>query len=270
MKKNLFYVPLLAMFSGLQLSAQQKVFFQDSPNFRNFSEIVNAEGKKIKTNIYRSGSFSNLNEDEKKQFKNLHITTIVDFRNDFEITREPDYVPAESHIEVKNAPIGDIGSKSMQGFMKALAKPDFGAQQADSLMVDANKSFVANIADFKPFFESLKDDKSVVLFHCSAGKDRTGFAASMFLHILDVPKDEIMNDYLKSNEAVQYVDDKKLAMYGIPAEKMKLLMGVKASYLEAAWNDVAAKYGSVDNMLLKEFGIDASTKQLIKNKYLIN
>lgn len=258
------------MFSTLNLSAQEKVLFQDSPNFRTFMGVVNTEGKKIKENIYRSGSFSNLNEQEKATFKTLHINTIVDFRNDLEIAKEPDYVPVESNIKVKNAPIGDIGSKGMQGFMKAMAKPDFGSQQADSLMIEANKGFVNNISDFKPFFESLKDKDAVVLFHCTAGKDRTGFAASMFLHILDVPKETIMNDYLKSNEAVKFIDDKKLAMYGIPAEKMKLLMGVKASYLDAAWNAVTSKYGSIDNMLLQEFGVDAATKQLIKNKYLVN
>ncbi|MBD0723702.1 hypothetical protein B6A10_00755 [Flavobacterium sp. L1I52] len=268
MKKNLFCMSLFALVSGFQMNAQQKLLFQDSPNFRTFSGVVNAEGKKIKPVIYRSGSFSNLNEEEKKAFRDLHINTIVDFRNDYEIAREPDYVPAENHITVKNAPIGNVGVKSMQGFMKAMAKPDFGEKQADSLMIEANKTFVANITDFKPFFESLKEDKSVVLFHCSAGKDRTGFAASMFLHILDVPREEIFNDYLKSNEAIQYIDEQKLAGYGIPTDKMKLLMGVKASYLNAAWNEVEAKYGSVDNMLLKEFGIDAQAKQLIKDKYL--
>lgn len=250
---------------------EQKTLFESSPNFRELSGIINNENKTLKKGlIYRSGSFSNFSENEKNIFKSLKINTIVDFRSDFEIEREPDYIPKNQTIDIKNAPIGSLANKkAMQDFMKVLNAPNFNKSSADSLMIAANRNFIKNIKDFKPFFNVIKDDNNrVVLFHCSAGKDRTGMAASLFLHILDVPFDIILKDYLKSNKAAKKIDEKKLAMYGVPIENIKMLMGVKESYLKAGWNEIIKKYGSVDKMLLTEFGIDAKTKQKIKNRYL--
>lgn len=256
---------------AINTQAQRNLNIENSPNFRTLAGIENKEGQKIKEGmIYRSGNFSKLTDNDVKIFNSLHINTIVDFRNDFEIEKDPDFIPVGQSIVTKRAVIGSIENKSMNQFMAVLANPKTTTKDIDSLMIEANKGFVTSIHDFVPFFDAVKDKKEVVLFHCSAGKDRTGLASSLLLHILDVPKEEIMADYLRSNEAVAKTDLKKYSSYGIPEEKMATLMGVKAPYLEAAWEGIEKKYGSIDAMLLQEFGIDSNTKQMIKSKYLIN
>jgi protein-tyrosine phosphatase len=268
-KKNNPLVHLILFLLTFNIFAQRNLNIENSPNFRTLSGITNNEGKKIKEAIvYRSGNFSKLSDSDIKIFNSLNINTIVDFRNDDEINKDPDFIPQGQKIVTKRAVIGSINPKGMSRFMQVLMNPKFKKEDVDSLMIDANKNFVESVRDFKPFFEALSEENSVVLFHCSAGKDRTGLASSLLLHILDMSKETIFEDYLKSNEAVSKINFEKYNQIGVPAERMALLMGVKASYLESAWNSITKKYGSIDNMLLIEFGIDAKTKQRIKDKYL--
>lgn len=255
---------------AIQSHAQKNMDIENSPNFRSLSGIQNKDGKKIKDGIiFRSGNFSKLTPTDITKFDAMHITTIVDFRSDDEIKKDPDFIPTGQVVETKRATIGSINGKEMGQFMKILTAPTFNENQVDSLMIVANTGFVESIKDFKPFFDEVAKKETVVLFHCTAGKDRTGFASSLLLHILDVSDEEIMKDYLRSNEAVAKTDLSKYKAYGIPEDRMAKLMGVKPAYLESAWASVIKKYGSIDNMLLVEFGIDQKVKKQIKKKYLV-
>lgn len=191
-----------ALLTSFSTYAQKNLGLEASPNFRELGGIETADGKILKDHlIYRSGSFSNLPEEDKEKLAKTGITTVIDFRSDYEIKREPDDIPASLDAEWINSPIGNIDPKSMQQFMKALTGPSFSTDQVDSLMIAANKGFVDNITDFKPLFDHLLEKDEVVLFHCSAGKDRTGFASSLLLYTLGADWDTIMADYLRSNEA---------------------------------------------------------------------
>lgn len=269
--KNNTFKKFTLLFTILTAScfAQQNLNIEGSPNFRSLSGISNTEGKKIKDKIiYRSGNFPKLSENDIAIFNSLNINTIVDFRNDDEISKDPDFIPQGQKIKTERAMIGSIEPKSMSRFMEVIKNSNFKSSDVDSLMVNANRNFVENIRDFKPFFDAIAQDNTVVLFHCTAGKDRTGVASSLLLHLLDVSKEEIMLDYLRSNEAVNKI---KIKSFGeIPVERMAMLMGTKSPWLEAAWDGMIKKYGSIDSMLLKEFGITEEVKQKIKNKYLTN
>lgn len=250
--------------------AQKSMNIEGSPNFRTLSGIENKHGKKIKDGlIYRSGSFSNLTEGDKTKFGAMKISTIIDFRSDSEIHNDPDYIPFDQNIETKRAMIGSMNDKEMLGFMKIVMDPKFNDVTLDSLMISASEGFTNHIKDFKPFFEEVAKKESVVLFHCSAGKDRTGLASALFLHILDVSRDEIIKDYLKSNEALAKIDFSKYKTYGIPEDRMEKLMGVKPIYLETSWNNIIKKYGSIDAMMAIEFGINEKEKKKIQKKYLV-
>ncbi|GGF37457.1 tyrosine-protein phosphatase [Echinicola rosea] len=262
-------VTATALLTSISAQAQKNLGLEASPNFRELGGIETKDGKTVKDHmIYRSGSFTALPEGDKEKLAETGITTVIDFRSDYEIEREPDDIPASLNAEWINSSIGNIDPKSMQQFMKVLTGPSFSTDQVDSLMIAANKGFVDNITDFKPLFDHLMEKDEVVLFHCSAGKDRTGFASSLLLHALGADWDTIMADYLRSNEAVGKVDKSKLEMYGIPKERAEYMMGVKAPYLEAAWEGIREKYGDVDTMLEEELGIGKKEKKQLRKKYL--
>ena len=152
--KWLSYVALVTL--SLNSFAQKNLNIEKSPNFRTLSGITTKAGKKIKDGIiYRSGNFSTLSEKDIKVFESLNINTIVDFRNDFEIQQDPDFIPKGQIIKTKRAVIGSIDQKGMKQFMQVLNNPKFKNEDIDSLMIAANKNFVERITDFKPFFDEI-------------------------------------------------------------------------------------------------------------------
>jgi protein-tyrosine phosphatase len=259
----------LALLGSSAALAQKNLGMETSPNFRELGGVQINEEYKIKEDmIYRSGSFSHLPAGDEQKLLATSINRVVDFRSPFEIEREPDHIPASMNAKYVPCQIGEVDPKSMGQFMKVVGDKNFTPKKLDSLMVMMNRTFVDNITDYAPFFESLQEPDAVVLFHCSAGKDRTGLASSLFLHILGADWDIIMADFLRSNEAVSKLDPQKLAAYGIPVEAGKHLMGVQPEYLESAWAGITEKYGSIDAMLEKEFGIGEKEIKALRKKYL--
>ena len=107
--KNNTFKKFTLLFTILTIScfAQQNLNIEGSPNFRSLSGISNKEGKKIKDKIiYRSGNFPKLSENDIAIFNSLNINTIVDFRNDDEISKDPDFIPQGQRITTKRAKIG--------------------------------------------------------------------------------------------------------------------------------------------------------------------
>jgi protein-tyrosine phosphatase len=252
-----------------QAFAQSNLGMQTSPNFRELGGLTNKDGLSIKKGmVYRSGSFGHLSQEDQNILAKTGINTAIDFRSDFEIAREPDFFPEGMEVNYINAPISNLDQNGMSQFMQVLTKPDFKEEDVDQLMIKANLGFAENIKDFKPLFDQLLVPETVILFHCTAGKDRTGLASSLFLHVLGFDKTTIFEDFMVSNEAVSKIDHSKMKSYGIPEDRSIVLMGVKEVYLETAWKSLEEKYGTLDEMLFQVFGIGEVEKMQLKAKYL--
>jgi protein-tyrosine phosphatase len=108
-------------------------------------------------------------------------------------------------------------------------------------------------SEYKAFFQLLMDEKNTpLLFHCSAGKDRTGFGAALFLASLGVDKETIIQDYLLSKK---YIEEK---YSGFVAKNPVLepLMTVKREYIEAALDLIDKEYGGMGNYLSHYLEVD--------------
>lgn len=122
------------------------------------------------------------------------------------------------------------------------------------MMETVNRSLVKDSGlIFKEFFSLLtRPDSLPLLFHCTAGKDRTGFAAALFLSALGVRRGDIFRDYLLSSVGAR----KK---FGPLVEKMPRLISivtVRPGYLEAAFDEIERNFCSVENYLVKELEVD--------------
>lgn len=266
MKYNIWIIILL--FSRTMVVAQHNMQFEKSPNFRTYNGLKNKEGKSFRENIlFRSGSISRLPEGDKQRLKGLNLHTIIDFRSDFEIQREPDDT-AGLNVRTLRFPMGNFNQQTSMSMFQTLKQPGTTESTVDSLMLGFYRDFAATVGAYKPFFETISKGGERILFHCSAGKDRTGIASALLLHALDFDHQVIMDDFLRSNEAVGKADMEKLAMYGIPEAFGKVLMGVKKSYIETAWKGLEQKYGSIDKVLEQEFGINNAEKARLKALYL--
>lgn len=242
--------------------AEKRLPIAGAYNFRDLGGIKNKEGKFIKWGqLFRTDEMSKLTDDDVNYIASTGLKTVIDFRSEGEIKGgvtsmippSPDILPNT----VKNAynlPInaGNIFSDEIMNRIRAGATSEELAQ----VMIDSYiemVSFDDYVAALKQFFAHLQDESNLpISFHCSGGKDRVGVTTMLILSALDVDKETIMKDYLLSK---QYITG-KYEKYLVTIPSIAPLVTVKQEYLEAAFNEIDKKYGSITNFLTGTLNVD--------------
>jgi protein-tyrosine phosphatase len=250
-------------------SAKRHVLLQGAANFRDLGGYTTADGHHVKWGeIYRSADMSKLTDADLDTLKQRNITYDVDLRGRREAAQAPDKInPGTDYILL---PAGSDGGLS--NWMKNIS--NVKGNGGDSLMVVYYSNIDSLALRYKPFFAKLlilPAGQSLV-FHCSAGKDRTGIGAALLLYTLGVPYDTIVNDYLASNYYrkdlnVKTADQMEKAMH-IDPQVAKAMLSVKKEDLDATFSAIAKKYGSVDNYMRTQIGLDNKKIALLKKKFL--
>jgi protein-tyrosine phosphatase len=110
------------------------------------------------------------------------------------------------------------------------------------------------------------------LFHCTTGKDRTGWAAASLLTLLGVSKEQVYADYLRSNiyilPAYKTISDDFISKGGNPAIP-SALFGVKEAYLDASFGEMRRRYGSIEDYFAKGLALDAPGQQSLRKRLLV-
>jgi protein-tyrosine phosphatase len=135
------------------------------------------------------------------------------------------------------------------------------------LMLDAYRGFVRRAApQFAGFLRQLleSDGRTPLVLHCTAGKDRTGFACAMLLEALEVPRETILQDYLHTNTRM----DPKRSGGALPPELMRVLRSVRPEFLDAAYAAIAQDHGSVEAYLRDALGVGARERAALRALYL--
>lgn len=248
-------------------SLQRKVFMQGATNFRDLGGYKTKSGQHVKWGkVYRSADLSKLTELDLLEFQKRNIQTVVDFRGPMEIKQAPNKLP--SGVKTVHLPAGS------QQVNPTVIYRQLKTKAATDSMMRAFYGVVDSLTfRYKPFFASLlaKPTEDALVFHCTAGKDRTGMGAALFLIALGVSKEQVMADYLASN---YYRKDEntrmipRLKTMGFSEEMVEDLMGVKESYLETTFNVLTEKYGSVDKYLKIGLGLGSQELATLKQLYV--
>ena len=197
----------------------------------------------------------------------LGLTAVYDVRTVEEVAAKPDRLPAGPRYLGIPILSGDLGAAVAQ--LKSPA-------DAVAFMQQMNRSFVddaATRAGFAQLLTSLADTDGPQVFHCTAGKDRTGWASALLLSIAGVPQDTIFDDYLLTNEytaaSMKVTYDQIAASRGeAVAQIYQPLLGVDRSYLEAGLGRLTEQYGTVDRYLTEGLGLSAATVDRLRGKLL--
>ncbi len=116
---------------------------------------------------------------------------------------------------------------------------------------------VHNTPRFRALFAHLLEDRAPLVIHCTAGKDRTGFACALILHALGVPDDLIAQDYLLTN---RFYRRDPSASPDLPEEVRQVLASVEASFLAAAFDAIGAEYGDLEGYFSDGLGLGAGER----------
>jgi protein-tyrosine phosphatase len=250
------------------------------PNLRDAGGYATPDGSVVRRGLaYRSNQLNPISPDDMKKIADLGLKNDFDLRTAEERNAKPDELPAG----VKNVwlnVLADAKGISPAEIDRLLSDPKaanamLGDGKASAEFVKTYREFItlpsANAA-FRQLFVDLGDkDQLPALYHCTTGKDRTGWASAALLTLLGVPKDKVYEDYLKSNEyilpAYKSFIDRFVAAGGQPSIPQDML-GVKAEYLQASFDQVKTQYGSIENYFGKGLGIDRAGQQKLRDRFL--
>ncbi|OUM31378.1 autotransporter outer membrane beta-barrel domain-containing protein [Pseudomonas putida] len=194
----------------------------------------------------------------------LGISDVYDLRTASEIASTPDTLP--DGASYTNLDI--IGSTTSGANITNISFSS--AEQARAMMQETNRAFVNDAGmrgQFTVLFNELAAADGAALFHCTAGKDRTGWTAAVLLSIAGVDDATIMSNYLATNDyTAARVAATLAAMPASMAAIYAPLLGVEASYLQAGLDEVSAEYGSMDNYLKQGLGLSQETIYVLRGK----
>lgn len=237
------------------------IFRETIINLRDLTGITTQNNAKIKTGkLFRSANPSWASDEDKAFLTSLNLTHIIDFRSEQE--KKPDEEASFKQAFPVNAhPIvlGDVISDQILNKLKSLTHKD-----VHHYMCHLNELFVTHYQTQFTSFLNLTIQGESILFHCTAGKDRTGFATLLLLSALEVDEDTIMANYLESNlytHAIFHESDQHAKQLGMDLDVYKLFQKVTEDYLFTAQKTIKQEYHNMDHYLRKILKIDIDTLQ---------
>ncbi len=222
-----------------------------TPNFRDLGGRINSKGQTVKRGkLFRSGFLSALSDEDWQKFNALNITKICDFRRHDELERNPTSAPLG--VDITHLPIGDGSHHEL--IKKAFTQPNVEAERVVEFMKDINREFVIEHAEsYRQYFEQVLDleHDEALLFHCSAGKDRTGFAAAITLMALGVDKPGVFEDYMLSMRFFNPEKEMARIIAMLPGDQLDAIepktlhpiLTTEISYLETAFSMIESVGG---------------------------
>ena len=251
--------------------------FDGIENFRDFGGYQTAHGRRLKTGLlYRSANHAYATEADLKRMHEMGLATIIDLRRPDERAREP--------------------AKRWPGFAGAVIENDILSDHADWAVVmkglpaitpqwfyDDSQNYYRR-APFEPrhldlysrYFRELAHGTGPIVVHCAAGKDRTGLICALTHHIAGVGHDDMMADYLLTNDEDRLA--RKMDFLGpwigkqtgltAPREALRVAVSVHPDYLETAFSVITERYGSLDGYLEQALGVDADLRERLHARLL--
>lgn len=244
------------------------VAIDGSHNLRDIGGYPTRDGKVTAwRRVYRSGTLSEIEPDAIEVFAELGLRVVCDLRANPERAASPSRLPPDHQYLVlerdHESSSGDLSA--------AICAPGITPENAANLMAGFYTTLAyEQAASFRPLFKCLVDGRLPLLFHCAAGKDRTGVAAAILLDVLQVPRELIMDDYL----ATGHFYDRGFALFRrrrtekVDEKVWRPLLSAAPAYLDAMFAEIDRRHGSSEGYLRDELGIDASGVAAIRSNLL--
>lgn len=259
------------------LQTDKNLKIQKVTNFRTIGAVKNIDGRTLKEGkFYRSAHLHQLRKKSRKDLEELGIKEIIDLRNSKEISQKPDQIP--NTVIYKNYSAFEDEGDQLDQAKKLFLRGKVSGSDANRRMLDFYKNYVTeNPKIIKKIIQDILDSEHPVLYHCTAGKDRTGIITALILTILKFDRQTIDNDYLLSNSYRKKLVQKRLRLathlhFLYPKMDIKViekLSWVDKNYLDAAFSEIDKKYGSIENYIHEVLKIsdDKRNEYILKFTY---
>ncbi|MEO9326569.1 tyrosine-protein phosphatase [Gordonia aurantiaca] len=254
------------------------------PNLRDLGGWPTADGRVVRSGLlFRSTDFSSLAVDDLPALEGLGLRTLFDLRSAHEREAIPDpALPGARHIgldvlaDAQMSIPANIGAVLSDPKTVAMAGEMLSGGKAREMIAGTYREMItlpSSTAAYAELFRGLLGDvPTPVLFHCTTGKDRTGWAAAAFLTLVGVGRDDVYRDYLLTNErlvpALKPIFDGFAAAGGDP-ELLVPVLGVDEVYLDAAFAEVTSRFGGMEAYFAQALGIGESDQAKLRDRFLL-
>jgi protein-tyrosine phosphatase len=250
------------------------------PHLRDVGGYKTRDGATVARELaYRSDTFYPMTAGDDRKLEILRLKNDYDLRTTAEAKAEPDEMPPGVEYHLLNV-LADAKSAAPAELEKLLHEPKkanvaLGGGKIEALFEEGYREFIdlpSAKQSYRTLFLSLADPEELpAVFHCTTGKDRTGWAAAALLTLLGVPPETVMEDYMRTNEYTlpqfkRTIDEFVAA--GGDRDIAVAVFGVKREYLEASFDEMHKRYGSIENYFSEGLGIDAAGQQVLRERFL--
>jgi protein-tyrosine phosphatase len=276
---------IFSSFSGMgddELEPGQSLGIVSIPNLRDMGGYKTTDGATVARGlVYRSNQLYNIGASDMLLLAKLNLKNDFDLRTAPERNAKPDELPVGVNNVWLDVMAGNptAGPANLIGLLSdpKKANAELGNGKVEDMFKVAYRQFISLPSAQKAFrelFLSLGDKNQLpALFHCTTGKDRTGWAAAALLTLLGVPIETVKKDYLRSNEYILPMYEnliKQFVAAGGSPSIPEATLGVKEEYLNAAFDEMQTKYGSIKNYFSEGLGITVDQQTALRNLYLKN
>jgi protein-tyrosine phosphatase len=211
--------------------------------------------------LFRSDHLGGLTEADRALLAEIGLARSFDFRGDSERAAAPYAIPGVVQHPLAIEPSVVQRMQDLRAAGRALTAAVVG-----ELMQELYRTLVNERAErFAELFEQLLQAEAPVVFHCTAGKDRTGVAAALVLLALGVPRAVVVQDYLLTNEVFRHPP---MPASETPAEVMAVLWSVQQGFLQAALDTIDADHGGIDSYLERRLKLGPPARAALAARYL--
>lgn len=230
-------------------------------NFRDLAERVHPRVPMRRGLVFRSDHLGELSDEDVQALRALGLRRVIDFRGVQERETAACALPdATVHALTIEPTIVQV----LTDLLAAGHRPS--AAEVTGHMQDTYRGFVRRASHrYAEFFSHLLDSAEPTVFHCTAGKDRTGLAAALLLHTLGATREEILDDYLLTNQRLRPAP---AGAFGLAPEVAQVLRGVQPDFLQAAFDAIEADHGSIDGFLSHGLGLGEPERKRLRVLYL--
>ena len=235
---------------------------QGAPNFRDLGGYTGHQGRPLRwRRLFRSDHLADLTPADHARIRPLELARTFDFRGIAERAATPYDLPGVTQHSLAIEPTVVQRMHDIAAAGTALTAP-----VVTELMKELYRALINDRADrFAELFGHLIDSDAPSVFHCTAGKDRTGIAAALVLLALGVSRDVVVADYMLTNELVR---DPALIESETPLEARAVLWRVQQGFLDTALAIIDADHGGIDRYLTQRLRLTPAALRALASGYL--
>ncbi len=233
-------------------------------NFRDLGGYPAAGGSTVRwRRIFRSNHLGHLTDADVAVVRRLGVKSAFDLRG---VEERMTAACRVSDIVVHSLPIEPAVMEALRA--RVLSGKPLTAAETAEMMRESYRHYVShNTPRFRALFAHLIEDRAPLVIHCTAGKDRTGFAAALILNALRVADDVIAEDYLLTNRHYR-IDAATTRSIDLPDDVKATLISVDSTFLAAAFETVRSDYGDLAGYFEDGLGVGPRERAALAALYL--